>query len=1332
MTRRRRIIILGMLAVVTLLLAAPFIALHSETVTRWVLPEIARLAPGKLSFTHQGGTLAGPLQLADLRWQDGDRRIDIDSLSVDWSPGNLFAGEVYIDYIETGHIDVQWPAADEPQEPPEPFDPADIINALRLPVALQVQRLEIDTLQFADASDSVAIQASGLQLDGDVIAVDTLTADAVSNDMTGTLQLQARLELEPPYAALLSLDIRARKPGTLADPVDINLAADGSLLELPFTLQMQQPMQATLDGVLNDILEDIHWQATLDLPPTDPRALFEESPIEQVELHWQLAGNPSSTRITGTTSLQAEDITAHISPEVDITPTGLRSRATEIQLSRFDTRALVEGTLDWKDSVTFDSTIELQQLRVPLGDAVNDEGSAAANDTTLRFDGSRLAVQGTPDRVAFQLDGVMNDGELDADGSFESNSGSIDVAMNWNKLVLPAGERKLHMPEGSGRLDGVADDYRFSINTGFEISQLDDTLPAGRIALQGNGSKQRIDAVLERLDALNGTSRGTAGFDIESRKLDWSFVAEGIEPGMLVDHTPTGIRGSVDLVASGTSILDGSNQHSVTLNSLGGSLNDNALRGSGGLQLAGKDWSADDIDIKVGDAQLALNGDTSTASGLNVTLLAEEMRDLDPRFAGSLDAKANWRRNGNDTHALRIDATGKRLHFDTASAGSAELHFDLNAAGNEPSTFRLVLDDARIAGNSIDAARVDASGTRAANRIEASVQVTDGQLQLSGEGQWQDDRWSGQLQDMQVGLSNAGAWSLQQPANLAISMRSIDVERFCLAQSPAELCAEAQWQPDTWNGNAQLANADLSQFDGLLPAGLDYRGGIDIQASVSNQPELQAEFLLTLDSGNVLQASTESDAAIDSFDLLAWQSGKVDLRLADRRWQTSLALDLGASGRIDGGGSISLPQSASGASRLDLDFNAQLDRLDMLATLYPEFNRIDGVVSADLAISGTTDSPQIRGNAKLADGKLQLVRYGLQLDDIQLELQGRGRNVKLLGSMRSGDGKLRTQVDLSEENGRLQANGSLNGANFLVSNTRELKLQLSPDMQLESDGRNINITGELHVPMASIRPRELSGTVSTSDDQVFVDAEAQQAEKQERIEVSARVQTILGDNVRFDGFGLTAGIGGALTVIREPQSPARGEGRLALSNGRYLAYGQRLEIERGEVIYTGQPLTEPGLDIRAVRRPAPDITVGVNLRGSLRRPDLSLFSEPAMPEQQQLAWLILGRPATGGSDRQQMDSASLALGLGGGALTSRLREELDLEEATLQDLDDETQASLVLGKYLSPDLYVSYGIGLFDAANTFRVRYQLSSKWALEAVNGLDSSADFLYTIETD
>jgi translocation and assembly module TamB len=58
------------------------------------------------------------------------------------------------------------------------------------------------------------------------------------------------------------------------------------------------------------------------------------------------------------------------------------------------------------------------------------------------------------------------------------------------------------------------------------------------------------------------------------------------------------------------------------------------------------------------------------------------------------------------------------------------------------------------------------------------------------------------------------------------------------------------------------------------------------------------------------------------------------------------------------------------------------------------------------------------------------------------------------------------------------------------------------------------------------------------------------------------------------------------------------------------------------------------------------------------------------------------------------------------------------------------QASLVMGRYLSPKLYVSYGVGLIEAFNTFTVRYQISDKWQLKGESGEYHGADILYTIE--
>ncbi|HZE76242.1 MAG TPA: translocation/assembly module TamB domain-containing protein, partial [Gemmatimonadales bacterium] len=61
---------------------------------------------------------------------------------------------------------------------------------------------------------------------------------------------------------------------------------------------------------------------------------------------------------------------------------------------------------------------------------------------------------------------------------------------------------------------------------------------------------------------------------------------------------------------------------------------------------------------------------------------------------------------------------------------------------------------------------------------------------------------------------------------------------------------------------------------------------------------------------------------------------------------------------------------------------------------------------------------------------------------------------------------------------------------------------------------------------------------------------------------------------------------------------------------------------------------------------------------------------------------------------------------------------------------DLKEASFVAGKYLSPSLYVSYGIGLFDPVSTLRLRYALSSKWTLQAEQGEATGADLLYKFE--
>jgi translocation and assembly module TamB len=112
---------------------------------------------------------------------------------------------------------------------------------------------------------------------------------------------------------------------------------------------------------------------------------------------------------------------------------------------------------------------------------------------------------------------------------------------------------------------------------------------------------------------------------------------------------------------------------------------------------------------------------------------------------------------------------------------------------------------------------------------------------------------------------------------------------------------------------------------------------------------------------------------------------------------------------------------------------------------------------------------------------------------------------------------------------------------------------------------------------------------------------------------------------------------------------------------------------------------------------------------------------------------VLGHPLgqTGGSQGSLASQAASSLGLrGGNLLASTLGRGVGLDQARIETKGDLQQASFVAGKYLSPNLYVSYGIGLFDPVSTLRLRYLLSSKWTLQAETGEATGADLLFRIE--
>jgi translocation and assembly module TamB len=250
--------------------------------------------------------------------------------------------------------------------------------------------------------------------------------------------------------------------------------------------------------------------------------------------------------------------------------------------------------------------------------------------------------------------------------------------------------------------------------------------------------------------------------------------------------------------------------------------------------------------------------------------------------------------------------------------------------------------------------------------------------------------------------------------------------------------------------------------------------------------------------------------------------------------------------------------------------------------------------------------------------------------------------------------------------------------------------------------------GALEVPRADIALRELpEGAVTPSADVTVIGREQN---AREPTTVSGETQIVLGDQVHISALGLDTRLRGSLMVKLAHDQPARATGEVTLVDGIFAAYGQKLTIKEGSLLFTG-PLDNPLVDVRAVRvidRIEGQVTAGIHLVGRAQSVSSTVYSEPAMSDANALSYLVIGRPL------DQMEQIGQALGF---------------DQLTLAGDGGDTTA-LVAGKQLSSRLHARYSYGVFSRLGTLLLRYDLSQRLTLEAGAGEIQSLDILYFLE--
>ena len=889
----------------------------------------------------------------------------------------------------------------------------------------------------------------------------------------------------------------------------------------------------------------------------------------------------------------------------------------------------------------------------------------------------------------------------------------LDLKGSWSEFRWPLAGREPGVRSGSGTftLEGVLP-YRVHVTGDARAADL----PVMPVDLFGTLDKDSFTFERAEVDLYGGHTSA-------SGKVTWapqeSYAvtghASGIDPANFRPDLPGSLN--FDYLVSGRGFA-ANGDLTASFSALSGKLRGAAASGSGTIARAGKTWTFNALRVGLGSANLALDGQIDDQVNLRFALNTQDLSLLSAGSRGQLKAAGTIGGTFADpavignAHGLDIDYAGIKI-----KGVDADIDFEPNALTKE-SKIDARLHQLSYEGRTLEAATLTLSGPPSNYLVHFTASAPGITGSAQAHGAYAARTFKGQLTQLAVSGSESLHLTLDRPVDLMAALDHLRVEWLCLVGTPGSVCADGDWTPTQWATTVMANEMPLSTLTAGKTPAVQYLGTINALARLGGN------------AGRGVQGSLRADLA----------NAEIAHRLASKKIEHTrigsgtITAELGAqlvTARADlGDGEVGSMQAAFNIQRttpawLDMpltgEIHAQSADCDLISLYVPDIDRASGHFNADIQLAGTLGAPRLAGVVKVSDGQIDVYQVNLALRDIALEAQLGDAGLNFKGSARAGNGSVSANGHMEWHDLQPKGKFHLAGTNLRVADIPEAVIDASPDLDFNINGRKLEVTGKVLVPYAKIQPKDITNAVRPSDDETIVGTEVDDPSK--RFEVLSTITLTLGDRVSIDAMGLTAKLGGSVTITSGYDAITRATGTLNVLDGKYAAYARQLDIDSGQLSFNGGPIDNPGISIKA-KKVFPDVTAYVTVRGTLLQPRMSFSSEPPLPQSQIVSLILAG----GSLESAQNHGGNVALGQGVAMLAQEYGQFLGIQDAGLEsDINNET--SVVLGRYLNPRLYVSYGISLTEQLNTFKLRYTLGDHWTIKAEVGQAQGADLVYTI---
>lgn len=725
--------------------------------------------------------------------------------------------------------------------------------------------------------------------------------------------------------------------------------------------------------------------------------------------------------------------------------------------------------------------------------------------------------------------------------------------------------------------------------------------------------------------------------------------------------------------------------------------------------------------IELGNNRLefAANNHNGLAASLDAVLNDLSVLPDVGKGSVSVDAQLDSSLSGDPQIEWRV--TGSELVHSALSLGTLGSSGAITLNDEYAGTLSLAVSDVQVAGLELNDSSIDYRSRDGMQQIDFQLNDEELNLKLGLQGAGSINEWRGKVQQLALD-SDFGRWRIAQPAALKWLEGQFALSELCVTRSNDSVCAELSLS-EQGDGRASLTGSglNLSLLNRLLPENLRLEAAAEIavNASLSGYQLEQADYQFSVNQA-VLSTNDvtlgEQQFTVERFNATG--------NYLDGQLFSDITLDSEQMGVLRS--ELTLP----GSPREEMAGSLSWSGLELasLSGLFPDLTSLQGAVEAQLTLAGTRQQPLVYGELALDKGEVSSHLLPFEIAQLQTALRFNGNRATVAGQFISSGqpAKWSGQFDWRDA---LQGRVQFDANRLPVVVEPYARAVISPDLELSLDKDLISLSGDLVVNEGSIEVKQLPETAVQLSPDVIVIEEQKEPFVSRALAVSIRL--IVSENLSLKALGLDTQLSGQLQIDQRPGESMLTNGRIELIDGSFRAYGQNLVLTKGWLLFSGS-MEQPYLDIEAIRNPdniADGVTVGVRVVGLADAPQVTLFSEPTMSQNEQLSYLLRGRGLEDSEqDQNALTSMLISLGVARASGTvGNLGSSLGLNDLSVSANSTGSDTQVEVSAYILPGVQVRYGMGVFNPVNELTVRYEVLPKLFLEAFSGLNSAIDLYY-----